>query len=290
MDALQPGLSPRFQRGTFTPGWQSVQRSQGLHPCPGRRFRANGGTLARGRVVALRPAGDGVTVALEGGETLPPGMRSWGRCAFPHSPAALATASRWKPNAATTPTCPPVPSTCARRSPSAGTASSSRLTSAHPRRAAVELGGLDLPPNFRRAEAMLKKRSPSFRASGHRRHAMDGLPPLAARRCPPSACPRQPPRDLCLRSWPHRAHAIRRHRAAGGRSGHRRSRPSTSPPSRLNASEGPMATHTFSCIDGHTCGKPRAPGRGRRGPRLEGATMLERRAISCATSTGSAPA
>ncbi len=38
-----------------------------------------------------------------------------------------------------------------------------------------------------------------------------------------------------------------------------------------------MATHTFSCIDGHTCGNPvRLVAGG--GPRLEGATMLERRA------------
>ena len=38
-----------------------------------------------------------------------------------------------------------------------------------------------------------------------------------------------------------------------------------------------MAVHTFSCLDGHTCGNPvRLVSGG--GPRLEGATMLERRA------------
>lgn len=38
-----------------------------------------------------------------------------------------------------------------------------------------------------------------------------------------------------------------------------------------------MATHTFSCIDGHTCGNPvRLVAGG--GPRLEGATMLDKRA------------
>jgi 4-hydroxyproline epimerase len=38
-----------------------------------------------------------------------------------------------------------------------------------------------------------------------------------------------------------------------------------------------MAVHTFSCIDGHTCGNPvRLVSGG--GPRLDGATMLERRA------------
>ena len=38
-----------------------------------------------------------------------------------------------------------------------------------------------------------------------------------------------------------------------------------------------MASHTFFCIDGHTCGNPvRLVSGG--GPRLEGATMLEKRA------------
>ena len=38
-----------------------------------------------------------------------------------------------------------------------------------------------------------------------------------------------------------------------------------------------MASHTFSCIDGHTCGNPvRLVSGG--GPRLDGADMLERRA------------
>src|SRR5690606_838573 len=39
----------------------------------------------------------------------------------------------------------------------------------------------------------------------------------------------------------------------------------------------PMARHTFFCIDGHTCGNPvRLVAGG--GPRLDGATMMERRA------------
>ncbi|MFN3578410.1 MAG: proline racemase family protein, partial [Tabrizicola sp.] len=38
-----------------------------------------------------------------------------------------------------------------------------------------------------------------------------------------------------------------------------------------------MAVYTFSCLDGHTCGNPvRLVSGG--GPRLEGSTMLERRA------------
>ena len=38
-----------------------------------------------------------------------------------------------------------------------------------------------------------------------------------------------------------------------------------------------MARHTFSCIDGHTCGNPvRLVAGG--GPTLQGATMLEKRA------------
>ncbi len=38
-----------------------------------------------------------------------------------------------------------------------------------------------------------------------------------------------------------------------------------------------MATHTFFCVDGHTCGNPvRLVAGG--GPRLEGANMVEKRA------------
>jgi 4-hydroxyproline epimerase len=38
-----------------------------------------------------------------------------------------------------------------------------------------------------------------------------------------------------------------------------------------------MANHTFHCIDGHTCGNPvRLVAGG--GPRLDGATMTEKRA------------
>jgi 4-hydroxyproline epimerase len=50
-----------------------------------------------------------------------------------------------------------------------------------------------------------------------------------------------------------------------------------------------MASHTFSCIDGHTCGNPvRLVSGG--SPRLEGATMLEKRAAFPARiTTGSAP-
>jgi D-amino-acid dehydrogenase len=47
---------------------------------------------------------------------------------------------------------------------------------------AVELGGLSLPPNYKRSEAMLTEgKGFSARPQDRRRHAMDGLPPLAAR-------------------------------------------------------------------------------------------------------------
>ena len=50
-----------------------------------------------------------------------------------------------------------------------------------------------------------------------------------------------------------------------------------------------MARHSFFCIDGHTCGNPvRLVAGG--GPRLDGATMMERRAhFLRRVSTGSAP-
>ena len=106
---------------------------------------------------------------------------------------------------------------------------------------------------------------------------MDGLPPVdpgfAARHRPLA---RRRARGLCLRPRPLRAHPVRRDGPARRRS----RRGPRSPPIDLarfsaaavlrrpvrrllhreselqQASRKPMATHTFFCVDGHTCGNP----------------------------------
>lgn len=173
MDALQPGLSPRFVRGTFTPGWQSVTDPKDFTLALADRFRANGGTLARGEVVALTPAGDGMTVTLAGGESMAAGQVVLAAGAHSHLLARglgdripLETERGYN-------TTLPADAFDLRTQVTFGGHGFvvTRLTSGIRVGGAVELGGLKLPPNFRRAEAMLKKAQgflPGLKATGGR--------------------------------------------------------------------------------------------------------------------------
>ncbi len=145
---------------------------------------------------------------------------------------------------------------------------------------AVEFGGLDLPPNFARSEAMLKKASmflPGLRTEGGRqwmgyRPSMPDSVPVIGR-----ASGRQ--HLLRLRPWPSWPHAVGGDRAAyprsrhGCRAGNRHRTFQATTFSELTI----MARHSFFCVDGHTCGNPvRLVAGG--GPNLEGSTMMEKRA------------
>ncbi|MDX5349828.1 MAG: FAD-dependent oxidoreductase [Paracoccaceae bacterium] len=171
MAELQPGLSPRFVRGTFTPGWQSVTDPRDFTLALADRFRANGGTIARAEVVALTPAADGVTLALAGGETLAAAQVVLAAGAHSHQ-LARGLGDR-------------IPLETERGYNTTLSADAfdlrtqvtfgghgfvvTRLTSGIRVGGAVELGGLKLPPNFARAEAMLKKAQsflPGLKATG----------------------------------------------------------------------------------------------------------------------------
>src|SRR5690606_24835741 len=116
-----------------------------------------------------------------------------------------------------------------------------------------------------------------------RRQAMDGLPTVAAG-FPAGDRPRPWSGEcsLRLRSWSSRPDpsggdgTLDPRPSSGAGSGNR---PFTfQSATLLGQGSGPkMARHSFFCIDGHTCGNPvRLVAGG--GPRLEGATMMERRA------------
>lgn len=171
MAALQPGLSPRFIRGTFTPGWQSVADPRDFTLALADRFRANGGTLARGKVVALRPAGDGVTVALDGGETLAAGQVVLAAGAHSHHLArGIGDRIPLETERGYNTTLPPEAFDLRTQVTFGGHGFViTRLTSGIRVGGAVELGGLDLPPNFARSAAMLKKAQsflPGLKATG----------------------------------------------------------------------------------------------------------------------------
>ena len=272
MADIQPGLAPRFTHGTFTPGWYSIADPKLYTLALAEHFRARGGSIERAEVTALRPVEGGVEVA--GAPTAAPDvLPRW--CSRPApsrtaSPKPSARAFRWKPSAATTPRCHPMPSTCAPRSPSAAMASSSRRLSTGIRvGGAVELGGLKLAPNFRRSEAMLKKAQaflPGLKPGGgvqwmgFRPSLPDSLPAIGRARATRAG-------HLRIRPRPSRPDPIGGHRPDRRRSVDRqgaRHRHCFLLASKILTGVSTMANHTFSCIDGHTCGNPGPPRLGRR--------------------------
>jgi D-amino-acid dehydrogenase len=159
IDALQPGLSPRFQHGTFTPGWQSVTDPKDFTLALADRFRANGGTLAMSQVVALTPAGEGVTLTLASGETLATAHVVLAAGAHSHHLArGLGDRVPLETERGYNTTLPGDAFDIRTQVTFGGHGFVvTRLTSGIRVGGAVELGGLSLPPNFARAEAMLKK-------------------------------------------------------------------------------------------------------------------------------------
>jgi D-amino-acid dehydrogenase len=159
MAEVQPGLSPRFIRGTFTPGWYSVTDPRDYTLALAERLRAHGGEVNQGEVVALTPDGAGVTLTLAGGQTRRAARVVLAAGAHSHLLARdlgeripLETERGYN-------TTLPGDAFDLRTQVTFGGHGFviTRLASGIRVGGAVELGGLDLPPNFRRSEAMLKK-------------------------------------------------------------------------------------------------------------------------------------
>ena len=193
---IQPGLSPRFTRGTFTPDWYSIADPKLYTLALADRFRAAGGTLDRADVAGLRPletevevqAKDGGTrraghvvlsagafshrIAKTLGETIPLESERGYNTTLPHNAFDLRTQVTFGGHGFVV----------------------TRLTSGVRVGGAVELGGLDLPPNFKRSEAMLQKAQaflPGLKPEGgtqwmgHRPSLPDSLPAIGASRATP---------------------------------------------------------------------------------------------------------
>ncbi|MFK9743612.1 FAD-dependent oxidoreductase, partial [Escherichia coli] len=60
--AIQPGISPRFIRATFTPCWYSISDPRLYTLALAQRFTAEGGVLERADVSALRPTESGIEI------------------------------------------------------------------------------------------------------------------------------------------------------------------------------------------------------------------------------------
>ncbi|WP_298956780.1 FAD-dependent oxidoreductase [uncultured Methylobacterium sp.] len=174
MAELQPGLSPRFVAGTFTPGWITVADPHRFALALHDAVRAGGGRVERAEVVGLTPAGEGVRIALGDGRSL-------------HADAVVLAAGAWSRALARglgdripletergyNTTLAPDAFDLRRQLTFGGhgfvvtpLATGLRVGGA------VELGGLGLPPNYARADAMLRKAAaflPGLRVEGGRR-------------------------------------------------------------------------------------------------------------------------
>lgn len=171
MASLQPGLSRQFVRGTFTPGWYSITDPRLFTLALADRVHARGGRIDRAEVLALSPASDGVQVTLADGTAMRAGHVVVAARAHSHLIARtlgdripLETERGYN-------TTLPADAFDLRMQITFGGHGFvvSHLTSGIRVGGAVELGGLRLPPNFARAEAMLKKAQgflPGLKATG----------------------------------------------------------------------------------------------------------------------------
>ena len=157
MADLQPGLSPRFTHGTFTPGWYSIADPKLYTLALADRFRANGGRIDLAEVSALRPVAEGVEVIA--GDTRRVDHVVVAAGAFSHRLArTLGEAIPLETERGYNTTLPGNAFDLRMQVTFGGHGFVvTRLSTGIRVGGAVELGGLDLAPNFKRSEAMLKK-------------------------------------------------------------------------------------------------------------------------------------
>ncbi|MBS3978428.1 MAG: FAD-binding oxidoreductase [Rhodobacteraceae bacterium] len=158
MADLQPGLSPRFIRGTFTPGWWSIADPKDYVLALAEKFRAQGGTILRAEVTGLTPQEGAVSIHTTS-EPLAADKVVLAAGAFSHRIAAtLGERIPLETERGYNTTLPPgsLDQRCQITFGGHGFVVS-RLSTGIRVGGAVELGGLSLPPNFKRSAAMLRK-------------------------------------------------------------------------------------------------------------------------------------
>jgi D-amino-acid dehydrogenase len=193
---LQPGLAPRFVAGTFVPQWQTVSDPHRFATALADHLRGAGTRFLAGEVVAVAPEEAGVRVRLADGQAL-------------HAAAAVIAAGAWSKRLAAplgdripletergyNTTLPPDAFDLRRQLIFGGHGFVITPLSTGIRvGGAVELGGLDLPPNYARAEAMLtlaKRFLPGLATAGGRQwmgfrpSLPDSLPAIGPSRASP---------------------------------------------------------------------------------------------------------
>ena len=159
MAEIQPGLAPRFTHGTFTPGWYSIADPKLYTLALADHFRAKGGVIERAEASSLHPVEGGVEIRTADGRTLRAQKIVLAAGAFSHRLArTLGEAIPLETERGYNTTLP-LDAFDLRMQVTFGGHGFvvSRLSTGIRVGGAVELGGLKLPPNFKRSQAMLEK-------------------------------------------------------------------------------------------------------------------------------------
>lgn len=171
MADIQPGLAPRFTHGTFTPGWYSIADPKLYTLALAERFRQNGGQIVLAEVSGLQHDASGVTVIFQSGQRMRADKVVLSAGAFSHRIArSLGERIPLETERGYNTTLPPDAFDLRTQVTFGGHGFViSRLSTGIRVGGAVELGGLALPPNYKRSEAMLKKAQaflPGLKTSG----------------------------------------------------------------------------------------------------------------------------
>jgi D-amino-acid dehydrogenase len=197
MADIQPGIAPRFIRGTFTPGWFSIADPKFYTLALAENFRARGGVIQTAEVAALRPSNGGVEIVGTGGIVGEAGKVVLASGAFSHRIArSLGEKIPLETERGYNTTLPSDALDLRTQVTFGGHGFVvTRLTSGIRVGGAVELGGLQLPPNYARSEAMLKKAKtfmPGLKTGGgtqwmgFRPSLPDSLPAIARAKATPN--------------------------------------------------------------------------------------------------------
>lgn len=159
MAGIQPGLSPRFTHGTFTPGWFSIADPKLYTLALADHFRSKGGVIERAEVTALAPVDGGIEIKTASGPSRRAAQVVLAGGAFSHRVAKTLGESIPLETERGYNTTLPSGAFDLRTQVTFGGHGFvvSRLSTGVRVGGAVELGGLSLPPNYRRSEAMLQK-------------------------------------------------------------------------------------------------------------------------------------
>lgn len=159
MAQIQPGLAPRFTHGTFTPEWYSIADPKLYTLALADRFQVRGGSLHKAEAKSLRPTESEVEIHSTDGAIHCADRVVIAAGAFSHRIASSLGESIPLETERGYNTTLPLDAFDLRTQITFGGHGFviSSLSTGIRVGGAVELGGLSLPPNFKRADAMLEK-------------------------------------------------------------------------------------------------------------------------------------